>query len=290
MNILFSIPRTILPILIGASLLAAPQARSAILISNFEPTDPATYVPGSPFKDVDGWTQSGAGTGTNVTPSGYTFVISGTQSGRISSVLANGTARKLFNTVGGITANDIYELSWLQASPDQVAAGGEHGVYLANASGSTPVGIYAKNTTAGNSNTLSIHVSGTSIIDTEIDYFTGGGGVPTLNNIYRFIMRFDFDNFQMTAFYEDMTNDPGNRQFLATVGFNSTILPSAAVVAADFGPALWSTSGVVGFDDIYLMPIPEPGAAALLLIGLAGFSLRRVFLAWPALRWRGKTA
>jgi len=264
----------------AALFLSLHSLPAAVLISNFEPAD--GYVANATVIGVDGWqSNSMPGDILTATPGGYTFVIAGTQSAYRSAV-GNGSSIKLFSSASA-TANDMYELSWLQASPDSLASTVEHGLWLSDNVTSTPnvpgpVAIYGYNATGSPTTTAStIRVRGwNTVIDTAVPYLSGGGGAPNLAQIYRFTMQFDWTNFEMSAFYEDVTVDPGNRIFLTTVPFDPSVLPSAAVTASDFGVYLQSTGGYFGVDDIVLTAVPEPGVAALMSLGLAGLLVVRL--------------
>lgn len=245
-------------LVLSALLLGAIPAHAVLLVSNFEAP---TYTAGTALGGQDGWTG-----GSVVTPdgggTGYTFALAGSQS---AMATITGT-RKYFSSVGA-TASDIYELSWLQATPDAVGLTVYQGLYLINAGNSTPAGIVAKNV----SGTVNIWLSGNAEFDTGVTYLAGGGGAPTLNNIYEFTMQFDFASDQMLGFY---SLNGGSTTSLGSVAISSSL--TAADVAANYGVFLYNSSGASGFDNIELTAaVPEPGSVAMVLFGLGSLSVLR---------------
>lgn len=244
-------------LVLSALLLGANPAQGApLLVSNFESP---TYTAGAALGGQDGWTG-----GSVVTPdtfgSGYTFALAGSQ-----SAMATTAVRKYFSSVGA-TASDIYELSWLQATPDAVGLTAYQGIYLINAANQTPTGIVAKNV----GGTVNIWLSGNTEVDTGVTYLAGGGGAPTLNNIYKFTMQFDFGSAQMTGFSQ---LNGGSITSLGSVAISNTL--TAANVAANYGVFLYNSSGVSGFDNIQLTAVPEPSTVAMALLGLGILSFAR---------------
>jgi hypothetical protein len=242
---------------LSAMLLGANPAQGApLLVSNFEVP---TYTSNTALGGQAGWTGAG-----RVTPdsSGYTFALAGSQSAFVG---VDGTARKYFSSVGA-TAADMYELSWLQGTPDAVGLTAYQGLYLINASNQTPAGITAKNV----GGTVNIWLSGNTEVDTGVTYAAGGGGAPTVTNIYQFTMQFDFASDQMTGFYK---LGAGPTTSLGSVAISNTL--TAADVAANYGVYLNSSSGTVGFDNIQLTAVPEPSTMAMALLGLGILSFAR---------------
>lgn len=247
---------------------------AVITISDFEAP---TYTASGDIVGMDGWRWA-IGSGTppgRVTPdtnSGYTFVISGSQ----SVWIRNGNAVQKSFLSEFITASDIAngELSWLQASPDALPSGASQGLsIMSNTGGANPAGIFGKNV----GGTKTIWLEGLTSFDTGIAYVAGGGGAPNLNKIYQFFMTFDFDLHTMTGYYQDITGG-GSKTLLGTVGINESL--TAATFATNYGVALYSSGGAPGFDNIQLDVVPEPSSMALLalaggLLSLMGRRQRR---------------
>ncbi len=247
--------------------MAAPTSASALIIANFESA--SGYTAGTQLVGQQNWGGS-AGTG-NVTPdplnSGYTFVINGSQSAWVNAG-GTGVPRRTFLDAGA-TAADFYELSWFQAAPDALGATAKSGVLLYNpGSGGTAASILVEGSTGKvmlhgefNNGSADDHDSGQTIT-------MGGGGAPTLSQVYRFTMQFSFSgtNASMTGFME-LANDLGNRTNLGTVSMNTGVIPSATYAINNYSVGLHSTGGTLGIDDIIL--VPEPAVTALLGVGLA---------------------
>ncbi len=260
----------ILPLFAIAALCAFPSRASALMMADFEVA--SGYASGNLLYGQQGWSGCASNT-SRVTPdpinTGQTFAISGDQ----SAVMTGYSTMVPFLSFASAnaTAGDMGSLTWLQALPGTQTAGtgGYSGIWIyKESSGSTPMGLFIYN--GGN---VIMEVNGV-IYDSGEKATMGGGGVPTLNKVYRFTMEFNWDEHEVTGYMADA--DGSNSINLGTYTWNSGVLDTASDAvnpSNGWGVAMWThTSGGYGaFDDIELIPEPT-------VVGLAGFSLAGLLL------------
>jgi hypothetical protein len=196
------------------ALAISTSVASALIIENFE-----SYAQGEALGDGSGdvWNFTGGLGNFRATPdpsnSGYTFVMSGSRSAFIGS------------GIGSLDFSDFGSLSWgnsdtvlyssLVSIPDSLGSGAFLKFTLSPTSGlGTGAAVWLYNDGTG----ANFWTDGAAFVDSGVSVLTGGGGAPTLNQVYRMSMAVNFSNNTFEGFYEDVTNDPGNTVSLGSRG------------------------------------------------------------------------
>lgn len=263
-------------VLLGLLFVCHPRSVEAAVVSGFETP---TYTAGSSLFGTDGWNDPNYGSSRALTTpaSGEVespFVLGGEQSAYIQ-----GGARKSFASAG-IVAQEIGELSWLQASPgssDDLFVGGYQGGFLwINIGSATPTGIAAVKQGDGSMAIRLFGLAGWS--GGGQDYIMGSSG-SDVSQVYRFYMQLDFDAHSMTGYYSLGNGNyvggaSGQKILLGTVAIPAEL--TAEILASDYGIGFLNAGGYTVVDDIMMTPIPEPGTVSLVGIApfAAAFSLR----------------
>ncbi len=240
---------------------AMPGQRAGGGMVTFEATTPASYVAGSTFIDVDGWTtfdttadEKFIVTPESGIPPGETHALSGSQSAAIfkgSDSVAIAGRKFDADTVLG-------DVSVLSCRMLVDGTGGNGGFYLSNKIGSwkTPGGIFAY--VGGN-----FFLYGSSDVDTGVSVIT--------NNDYLLEMVLDFTNDRFEGFCTDITGG-GSRTSLGVGDFHQPLDPSSTAANGGFIPvsSVTGAGAATIFDDIKAGVIPEPSSVVLLCLGGLG--------------------
>jgi|GEM_PF-1581733 len=247
----------------AAAFAVSMSAASALVIENFE-----SYSQGEALGDGgDPWNYTGAVGGFRATPdpsnSGYTFVISGSRSAFISS----GIGSLDFSDFGGLSwgNSDTVLYSSLVSIPDSLGSTARLRFTLSPTSGlGTGAAVWLYNDGTG----ARFWTDGAAFVDTGVSVITGGGGAPTLNQVYRTSMAVDFSNNTFESFYEDVTNNPGVDVSLGSQGMNlfggSTDTGTSYLAIGNIH--FQSSGAAAGIDEIDVSVVPEPQAIALLAL------------------------